>query len=73
MDSGASDCITNDKNVLKQYRNAKSRHIDTADATSTGCRIEEEGFMDVLTSNGDWLTIKTLYVPNASGTIISPT
>ena len=73
MDSGASDCITNDRNVLKQYRNVKSRHIDTADATSTGCRIEGEGFMDILTSSGDWLTIKTLYVPNASGTIISPT
>ena len=73
MDSGASDCITNDKNLLKHYRNVKSRQVDTADATSTGCKIEGEGFMDIMTSNGEWLTIKTLYVPNASGTIVSPT
>lgn len=73
MDSGASDCITPDKNLLKQFRHVKPRAIDTADATSTGCRIEGEGFLDLQTSTGDWLTVKALYVPNASGTIISPT
>ena len=73
MDIGASDCITNDKNVLKYYRNVKSRQINTADATSTGYKIEGEGFMDIMTSNGEWLTIMTLYVPNTSGTIVSPT
>ena len=29
--------------------------------------------MDIKTANGEWLTVKTLYVPNASGTIILPT
>ena len=27
VDSGALDCITNDKNLLKQYRNVKSRQV----------------------------------------------
>ena len=73
MDSGASDCITADKTLLKQYRNVKSRKINTADINSQDCKIEGEGYMDIRTSSGEWLTIKTLYVPNASGTIISPT
>ena len=73
MDSGASDCITPDKHLLKHFRHVKPREINTADVTSTGCRIEGEGLMDIQTSNGEWLTIKALYVPNASGTIISPT
>ena len=73
MDSGASDCITPDKNLLKHFRHVKPRNINTADATSTGCRIEGEGLMDIQTATGDWLSVKTLYVPNASGTIISPT
>ena len=73
MDSGASDCITPDKNLIKHFRHVKPREINTADATSTGCRIEGEGLMDIQTATGDWLTIKILYVPNASGTIISPT
>ena len=30
MDSGASDNITNDKNLLSHYKNVKSRHINTA-------------------------------------------
>ena len=73
MDSGASDCITPDKNLINQFRYVKPRGINTADATSTGCRIEGEGLMDIQTAAGDWLTVKMLYVPNASGTIISPT
>ena len=73
MDSGASDCITHDKNLIKHFKHVKPRNINTADATSTNCRIEGEGFMDIQTASGDWLTVKVLYVPNASGTIISPT
>ena len=73
MDSGASDCITADKTILKHFRNVKARKINTADINSQDCKIEGEGYMDLKTSNGEWLTIKTLYVPNASGTIISPT
>ena len=73
MDSGASDCITLDKHLLKQFRHVKPRSLNTADVTSTEWRIEGEGLMDIQTATGDWLTIKTLYFPNASGTIISPT
>ena len=73
MNSGASDCITADKTLLKHYKNVKSRRINTADINSKDFIIEGEGYMDIKTANGEWLTVKTLYVPNASGTIISPT
>ena len=73
MDSGASDCITPDKSLLKHFKYVKSRSINTTDITSAGCQIEGEGYMDSHTASGDWLTVKVLYVPNASGIIISPT
>ena len=73
MDSGASDCITPDKKLLKHFKYVKPRGINTADVTSAGCKIEGEGFMDIQTASGDWISIKTLYVPNAAGTIVSPT
>ena len=73
MDSGASDCLTQDRNIIKQFKDVKPSEINTADATSTGCCIESEGLMDIQTANGEWLTIKILYVPNALGTIISTT
>ena len=68
-----TNCITANKTILKHFRNAKSRKINTVDVTLQECRIEGEGYMDLKTVNGEWLTTKMLYVPNATGTIISPT
>ena len=53
MDSGASDCITPDKHLLKQFRHVKPRSLNTADVTSTEWRIEGEGLMDIQTATGD--------------------
>jgi len=53
MDSGASDCITPDRNLLKHFTYVKLQDINTADVTSDGCRIEGEGYMDIQTSTGD--------------------
>ena len=73
VDSGASDCITLDKHILKHYNPVKPRSITTAEKGYKSCAIVGEGYLDIQTAAGDWLTGKALHIPNAVGTKVSPT
>ncbi len=71
--SGASDCITLDKHILKQHRTVKPRSITTAKQGSKSCVIVGVGYLNVQTTAGDWLSVKTFHIPKAVGTILLPT
>ena len=73
VDSGASDCIAQDRHILKHYRTVKPRAITIAEKGSNTCIIVGEGYLDLQNDAGDWLTVKALHIPKAVGTIVSPT
>ena len=51
----------------------KPQTIDTAEKVSTSCGIIGEGYLEIQNATGQWLTVKTLHVPNVGGIIVSPT
>ena len=71
MDGGANTNVTNNKRLLKHYQNIQKIPV-TGIGNGTACYIVGYGFMDILTLQGDWLTIKVYYAPTCSNTIISP-
>ena len=72
MDGGANTNVTNNKRLLRQYRSVQSIPVTGIGDNGPACVIKGEGYMDVRTNEGDWLTIKTYYAPRCNGTIISP-
>ena len=72
MDSGANTCVTNNRRLLKHYKNTKSIPVAGINDNGPACYIQGYGYMDIVTEEGDWLSIKTYYAPQCSGTIISP-
>lgn len=71
MDGGANTNVTNNKRLLKHYQNIQRVPV-TGIGHGTACYIIGYGYMDILTVQGDWLTIKVYYAPTCSTTIISP-
>lgn len=71
MDGGANTNVTNNKRLLKHYQNIQRIPV-TGIGNGTACYIIGYGFMDILTQQGDWLSIKVYYAPMCSNTIISP-
>ena len=72
MDGGANTNVTNNKRLLRQYRSVQSIPVIGIGDDNPACIIKGEGYMDVQTNEGDWLTIKTYYALRRNGTIISP-
>ena len=72
MDGGANTNVTNNKRILRQYRSVQSIPVTGVGDNGPACMIKGEGYMDIKTNEGDWLTIKTYYAPRCNGTIISP-
>ena len=71
MDSGANTNVTNNKCLLKHYQNIQRIPV-TGIGNGPACYITGYGYMDMMTTQGDWLTIKMYYAPSCSNTIISP-
>ena len=72
MDGGANTNVTNNKRLIKQYRSIQSIPVTGVGGDGPACLIKGQGFMDILTNEGDWITIKVHYAPRCNGTIISP-
>ena len=72
VDSGANTNVTNDKRLLQRYKNIKSIPIAGVGDNGPACYIKGVGYMDIQTTDGNWMSIKTYYAPKCSGTIISP-
>ena len=72
MDGGANTCITNNKNILRNFRNIQHTPVSGIGQTGPACFITGVGTMDLQTEEGDWLPIKVYYAPTCAGTIISP-
>ena len=71
MDGGANTNVTNNKRLLKHYQNIQRIPV-TGIGDGTACYIIGYGYMDLLTLQGDWMSVKVFYAPSCSGTIISP-
>jgi hypothetical protein len=71
IDGGANRSITNDHNLLINYKNIKTYHMSSAggqnDISCTGI-----GFLPWRSEEGDTILIKCYFSKNAPETIISP-
>ena len=72
MDGGANTNITNNKQLLKQFRYIQSTPVTGIGSDGPACTIKGEGFLDIQTNEGEWISTKTYYAPKCNGTIISP-
>ena len=72
VDSGANTNVTNDRRLLQRFKNIKSIPIAGVGDNGPACYIKGVGYMDILTTDGTWMSIKTYYAPKCTGTIISP-
>ena len=72
MDGGANTNVTNNKRLIKHYRSIQTIPITGVGGDGPACLIKGEGYMDLQTNEGDWMTIKVYYAPRCNGTIVSP-
>lgn len=72
MDSGANTCVTNDKRLLRHFKNIRRIPVSGVGDNGPACYLTGVGYLDLLTNEGDWLSVKTYYSPSCTGTIISP-
>lgn len=76
-DSGANISATNDQNLLWSYQALANpipvtTYGDDTQASSTTCTAIGEGFIKLVSNEEEIIDIKALFIPNSTGTIISP-
>ena len=64
--------MTNDKNILMQFRNIKTINVQGVGGNGPACKIVGYGYINLTTDDGDKFPIKVYYSSDCCGTILSP-
>ena len=72
VDSGANRSVTNDKNILQQYRNIKTIPVYGVRDQGAACFLKGQGYLNLQDDNGEWIQTLVYYSPECTGTILSP-
>ena len=72
-DTGANKAVTNNINLLYQYKNITPYPIGGVKADEVAITCTGEGLLPWETKEGDIIMVRTLYCKDVDGTIISPT